>query len=275
LILTYLIQGAGMNMRLVALIFGFAGALVIEAPCVLASGVSPGGVTYSGNLQYSYSNGTLQLGSPTNPFIGQDIHLSGSAVSSATANATVNLAVPTLGVSGSVDGPASAVSDSNLQLSYQFEVLGTLSGLVPVAVSAFGLANSTGAFVPLLQASLHITGNAGDIINQATNGAGSWTVNGSYQFQANQLYTVLMGVTGVAETGGAGGASTYSATVDPMFDIVDPNFIGLYTLEFSPGILNASAAPEPSTWAMMILGFAGIGAMTYHRRKSAMLSLAA
>jgi PEP-CTERM motif len=28
-----------------------------------------------------------------------------------------------------------------------------------------------------------------------------------------------------------------------------------------------SAVPEPSTWAMMILGFAGIGAMTYRRRK--------
>jgi hypothetical protein len=34
----------------------------------------------------------------------------------------------------------------------------------------------------------------------------------------------------------------------------------------------ASAVPEPSTWAMMILGFVGIGAMTYRRRKSAMLA---
>jgi hypothetical protein len=33
-----------------------------------------------------------------------------------------------------------------------------------------------------------------------------------------------------------------------------------------------SAVPEPSTWAMMILGFCGIGAMTYRRRKSAMLA---
>ena len=29
----------------------------------------------------------------------------------------------------------------------------------------------------------------------------------------------------------------------------------------------SAAVPEPSTWAMMILGFAGIGAMTYRRRK--------
>jgi PEP-CTERM motif len=33
-----------------------------------------------------------------------------------------------------------------------------------------------------------------------------------------------------------------------------------------------AAVPEPSTWAMMILGFVGMGAMTYRRRKSAMLA---
>jgi outer membrane lipase/esterase len=34
----------------------------------------------------------------------------------------------------------------------------------------------------------------------------------------------------------------------------------------------AVGTPEPSTWAMMILGFVGIGAMTYRRRKSARLA---
>jgi hypothetical protein len=31
----------------------------------------------------------------------------------------------------------------------------------------------------------------------------------------------------------------------------------------------ATAVPEPSTWAMMLLGFAGVGYMTYRRRKVA------
>jgi PEP-CTERM motif len=35
-------------------------------------------------------------------------------------------------------------------------------------------------------------------------------------------------------------------------------------------VAGVSAVPEPSTWAMMILGFAGIGAMTYRRRKIAL-----
>ena len=35
-----------------------------------------------------------------------------------------------------------------------------------------------------------------------------------------------------------------------------------------------SAVPEPSTWAMMILGFAGVGYMAYRRwRKSSAMAL--
>jgi hypothetical protein len=40
---------------------------------------------------------------------------------------------------------------------------------------------------------------------------------------------------------------------------------------FGTGTLTA-AVPEPSTWAMMILGFAGVGYMTYRRRKVAALA---
>ncbi|UPK03727.1 PEPxxWA-CTERM sorting domain-containing protein [Bradyrhizobium sp. 170] len=35
---------------------------------------------------------------------------------------------------------------------------------------------------------------------------------------------------------------------------------------------SVAAIPEPSTWAMMILGFAGVGFMTYRRRKVAALA---
>jgi hypothetical protein len=37
--------------------------------------------------------------------------------------------------------------------------------------------------------------------------------------------------------------------------------------------VSIAAVPEPSTWAMMILGFAGIGFMTYRRRKVAALAV--
>jgi hypothetical protein len=38
------------------------------------------------------------------------------------------------------------------------------------------------------------------------------------------------------------------------------------TVDFTP---NVSAVPEPSTWAMMILGFAGIGFLAYRRKSKA------
>ena len=53
------------------------------------------------------------------------------------------------------------------------------------------------------------------------------------------------------------------------------NTLGFYpnSITFSE-VAGVSAVPEPSTWAMMVLGFAGIGFMTY-RRKSKPLLMAA
>ena len=50
---------------------------------------------------------------------------------------------------------------------------------------------------------------------------------------------------------------------------------GIETYSFGPGnsdnitsrgTVAISAVPEPSTWAMMILGFLGVGFMAYHRK---------
>lgn len=65
-----------------------------------------------------------------------------------------------------------------------------------------------------------------------------------------------------------------SAWVDPFFDAPDG-----YTLTISAGIGDSplvAAVPEPSTWAMMILGFAGVGCMACRRsRKDQGVALAA
>jgi hypothetical protein len=65
----------------------------------------------------------------------------------------------------------------------------------------------------------------------------------SQTFTANSNSTILTFI----DTQGAFNAGIY-------LDDVDVELV-------TPGV------PEPSTWAMMILGFAGIGAMTYRRRK--------
>jgi hypothetical protein len=56
-----------------------------------------------------------------------------------------------------------------------------------------------------------------------------------------------------------------------------PDWLRIGTDIIHEGPFNASfslsgSVPEPTTWAMMLLGFVGIGAMTYRRRKSAALA---
>jgi hypothetical protein len=53
----------------------------------------------------------------------------------------------------------------------------------------------------------------------------------------------------------------YKVTINPL--VLGPDGIGSY-----PGVLEAtiSSVPEPSTWAMMILGFMGVGFLAYRRK---------
>jgi PEP-CTERM motif len=57
-----------------------------------------------------------------------------------------------------------------------------------------------------------------------------------------------------------------SAYADPTFAIDDPAFAD-YTITGVPVGPAAAAAPEPATWAMMLLGFAGLGYAKYRKAK--------
>ena len=61
-------------------------------------------------------------------------------------------------------------------------------------------------------------------------------------------------------------------TVDANWYCGTPNTCG-YTLAFEADF-SVSAVPEPSTWAMMILGFAGVGFMAYRRKSKPALMAA-
>ena len=76
----------------------------------------------------------------------------------------------------------------------------------------------------------------------------------------NQVYEVTMSV-----SVNGGNSINGTAYVDPT--ITSPG----NDIYFSPGI---GGVPEPSTWAMLILGFAGVGFMAY-RRKSKTAPMAA
>jgi len=97
-------------------------------------------------------------------------------------------------------------------------------------------------------------------------------------------------ITDVLITNGTNGALTFTLKDSAFSNIssVSDNFAGgdfslvgdtfTFTTSSFPGpgtfnaVFNVGAVLEPSTWAMMILGFAGVGYMAYRRRKSAMLA---
>ena len=64
------------------------------------------------------------------------------------------------------------------------------------------------------------------------------------------------------------------ASADPTFVIDEPGYSD-YTIEGVPAGPTAVATPEPATWAMMLIGFAGIGFAGYRARKRGLLAIQA
>ena len=187
-----------------------------------------------------------------------------------TVAATVSYSPsPLLKASGST---SSGQSIAGLQLTYYFEILGSSAPVtVPVKVTAAGgyTYTQTGdAFGDSFEAILQVDGPNVDITKTAdVTTAPSWTLNNVYQFKTNQVYHVEMQAVGAVTSGISGGTASFSVQVDPVFTI-DPTLADAssYSFVFSNGIGNVSAVPEPSTWALMLLGFVGVGAMAYRRR---------
>jgi hypothetical protein len=74
-------------------------------------------------------------------------------------------------------------------------------------------------------------------------------------------FAILSGLTGYG---------SYSYTYVGNFTYFNQSFV----LVPETITVTVSGVPEPSTWAMMILGFAGIGVMTYRRKSKPALMAA-
>jgi hypothetical protein len=129
----------------------------------------------------------------------------------------------------------------------------------------FGLAVTTNSPDPALQ-SISVfffdTSQGGGLsFNDSSSGGLLSDILGTFDYAGPTLFSELVPAPTTAPTLLAG---TFS-----LFNFEDPSVTA--TLTVTDTTL-ATAAPEPSTWAMMILGFAGIGAVTYRRRKSTALA---
>jgi len=148
----------------------------------------------------------------------------------------------------------------------------SITGLADTsAVAPFGV-NSTILFVTLSSNIISVGSNTGSI-------------TGDVSFFNNQGLTTA----GFSIIGGGGDFVNFSNTLFGSFDLisalgpvaVDRSFTRAFATTFGSVNLGGStnlgfqaitvsqAVPEPSTWAMMLLGFGGVGVAMRRRRKSA------
>jgi hypothetical protein len=243
---------------------------------------------------WSYSSGDSSVGNSVSvsyPSVGASLPLNVSgfnAAASAAAMVSGGLD-PTVSNSASISTVSSSPVFGNGEgagaqaiLTYSVEVVGgSGAGSVPIDVAGTYSATSlfyNGSFPfnnVYSTASLSVSGGVGSsfaftsLFNVAPPGqngttpyqSGTVPFQSVIDFQLGQQYTVSMSAFSQAVCDG-GLTNCYSdqaegtaAFVDPTFTL-DPSVLNpnQYTVLFNPNILLA-AVPEPSTWAMLLLGF--------------------
>jgi hypothetical protein len=155
---------------------------------------------------------------------------------------------------GSVWGPASTFAAFRVQQQF--------NGPIIIDDELNLVSSAAGTFVDEFNDPTHAT----------TNSTLSFTVAQNFSFLTNTIYDVTlqasMGGT-VISTSGVLSESLF-ANIDPMFTVAGP-----FTIDISPGFggvtlaAPAGGVPEPAAWALMLLGFAGLGGALRSRRRVA------
>ncbi|HSQ95234.1 MAG TPA: PEPxxWA-CTERM sorting domain-containing protein [Croceibacterium sp.] len=209
-------------------------------------------------------------GFPDNPISSYGNH----SVSSPDGSASVqSVATPLPAITSTATANADAYgSEAFAYLWYYFAISGPASSSLSVNVFANGsLFSDVGTTLNPMQSTdfLRVAGSTivnATSLNGNNNGAfsTSQTLTGLIY---DQPYFIEMNVTAIARPSG-----TATSFLDPYLSL-DPSLVAQgYSIITSEGIGNSltvnSAVPEPSTWAMMLFGFGGIGfAMRTARRR--------
>jgi PEP-CTERM motif len=133
-------------------------------------------------------------------------------------------------------------------------------GLLVNGVSAgiFGLDNHTSALGQSLDLGHVVAGDTRTFVDRIT-GGDTWYSNPALNDgNGNHVYSTSAAA-GQAFAGSPAG--TYVAFEDLRFPNSDFNY-------FDQTFVFTTSVPEPSSWAMMILGFCGVSFMAYRRRRS-------
>jgi PEP-CTERM motif len=168
--------------------------------------------------------------------------------------------------------PAKAVIvDATHSISATYDFSGLLTGsptVIEVAVSGFySGAATTGPLSPFFSA---VDGNVYDSLNNLIGGSSGGFLPSSSSIQG---YALIFGLSSVFDPVGHVVLSSDGGSIIDVTDITVALFNSSGITVFGDQDITSnivqtsiSAVPEPSTWAMMILGFAGIGFMAYRRK---------
>jgi hypothetical protein len=111
-----------------------------------------------------------------------------------------------------------------------------------------------------------LTGTIDALIAPGSPGFGSWNWDGK-MFAAANYFTPNSNSSGILfQFDGSNVGNLYLANGSSQI-FLSVNTDGALYNPGDPGTLQVAAVPEPATWAMMILGFFGIGFMAYRRKQ--------
>jgi hypothetical protein len=283
--------GVGRHRRHAALLTAFL--MSVAAPALALPPQLPGGTNEAdigmaaGDITHPFATFNQ------NNFVAGDYsHSLAVGTGSATASiSALNMPTPHLDALASVtSGPTGSLGFGNADAqgftNYSFLVSGV--GDAPVTINASGSAGFSslqtggqGGANLLLRIREGDNGLNGPLIldeflnlNEVggvcrTICSDSFSVNSVFLLHTNTIYMVHMDVTASLFGGGPPGTNTAYANIDPTFTVHGP-----FTIQLSDGFgggINLPGAgasvPEPASWALMVIGFGGLGAALRRRRE--------
>jgi hypothetical protein len=175
-------------------------------------------------------------------------------------------------------GPGNALLDTTFQATYVFDT--NHSGSVQYSGSAITYTNGIGAKNPAISVSLLINGETVAFTNNALYSSQLLAQNrASGHFQAEADINSISGAAlqNFIYTDDSNSPYNLTSLTTPFSYTIntqstyDNSSSFQYGSDFltllSTTVTLTDGVPEPSTWAMMILGFAGVVAMSYRRRR--------